>query len=210
MRVEVRGASLGFGKRIVFEGLDADFPDGKVTALVGPSGSGKSSLLAAMAGYINLKAGTITGVDERGSVPLDASMVAWVPQGSNALGGRTALENVMIGSLADGARWSQAKRDALHALDQVGLSDLAHKVARSLSGGELQRVNFARALATHKPLVFADEPSASLDATNTRRVAELLFELRSRATIIVATHDPLLVEAAEHEINLRQDVLHAA
>ncbi|WP_170222747.1 ATP-binding cassette domain-containing protein [Rarobacter faecitabidus] len=206
----MRGASLGFGKRIVFEGLDADFPDGKVTALVGPSGSGKSSLLAAMAGYINLKAGNITGHDERGSVPLDASMVAWVPQGSNALGGRTALENVMIGSLADGASWTQAKRDALRALDQVGLGDLTHKVARSLSGGELQRVNFARALTTHKPLVFADEPSASLDAVNTRRVAELLFDLRSRATIIVATHDPLLVEAAEHEVNLRQDVRYAA
>ncbi|SNS90960.1 putative ABC transport system ATP-binding protein [Micrococcales bacterium KH10] len=210
MRVEVRGATLGFGKRIVFEDLDADFPHGKVTALVGPSGSGKSSLLAAMAGYIKLRAGTISGVAADQRTPLDASMVAWVPQGSNALGGRSSLENVMIGALADGAQWNEARDDALSALAQVEMIDLANKSARSLSGGELQRVNFARALATRKPLVFADEPSASLDAVNTRRVAELLFSLRSRATIIVATHDPLLVEAAEHQVNLRQEFSHAA
>ncbi len=211
MQVEVRAATLGFGKRTVLESLDASLPSGKVTALIGPSGSGKSTLLAAMAGYVKLRSGSIVGVDAAGhALPLDPAMIAWVPQGSNALGARTALENVMIGSLADGERWVDARARALAALDQVGMRELANKVARQLSGGELQRVNFARALATRKPLVFADEPSASLDAYNTRRVAELLYALRSRATIIVATYAPLLVEATEKEVHLRQESLHAA
>jgi ABC-type lipoprotein export system ATPase subunit len=211
MRIDVHEATLRFGRRIVFERLDASFEAGKVTALIGPSGSGKSSLLAVMAGYLRLTEGEVAGVDADGARQrLTAAMVAWVPQGVNALGARTALENVMIGPAAAGCGYDEARWRALDALDAVDLADLAHKVVRQLSGGELQRVNFARALASDKPLIFADEPSSSLDAHNTARVAELLFHLRSRATIVVATHDPLLIEAAEAEVHLRQETLHAA
>lgn len=211
MRIDVAGATLKFGRRTIFESFDAQFAHGRVTALVGPSGSGKSSLLAAMSGYQRLAEGRITGVREDGTeVAVTSAMVAWVPQGVNALGARTALENVMIGPLSEGVNLELARTRALAALDSVGLTDLSGKLARKLSGGELQRVSFARALAADKPVIFADEPSSSLDAQNTTRIAELLQALRSRATIVVATHDPLLVEAAQDEVHLRTGASHAA
>ena len=116
----------------------------------------------------------------------------------------------MIGPLSEGAGLGPARTRALGALAAVGLTDLAGKIARQLSGGELQRVSFARALAADKPVIFADEPSSSLDARNTARIAELLHALGSRATIVVATHDPLLIEAAQDQVHLRSESLHAA
>lgn len=211
MRIDVRGATLRFGPRTIFESFDASFAPGRVTALIGPSGSGKSSLLAAMAGYLRLRAGTIRGIDDEGrELVVTPSMVAWVPQGVNALGARSALENVMIGPLAEGAAPSLARARSLAALDAVGLGPLSGKLARQLSGGELQRVSFARALAADKPVIFADEPSSSLDAANTERIADLLAGLGSRAMIVVATHDPLLIEAAQDEVHLRSETRHAA
>jgi putative ABC transport system ATP-binding protein len=210
VRIDVRSATIRFGRRTVFDGLDAQFADGHVTALIGPSGSGKSSLLAAMAGYQRLAGGTIVGIDADGrEVTMGPSMVAWVPQGLNALGARTATENVMIGPLAEGADRASAHRRAVDALGAVGLSHLGTALARTLSGGELQRVSFARALAADKPVIFADEPSSSLDASNTARIAELLHALRARATIVVATHDPLLIEAAESHVYLREEPANA-
>lgn len=216
MHIEVRGACVRFGARVVFEGIDASFAAGRVTALVGPSGSGKSTLLAAMAGYQRLDAGSITvshndAVNHLDTVSgPDAGLVAWVPQGSNALGTRTALDNVMIAPLSEGRHPAVARAVALAALAEVGLADQANQRARVLSGGELQRVSFARALASTKPVIFADEPSASLDGANAERLGSLLFELRSRATIIVATHDPILIEAAEAVVHLRLEHGHAA
>ena len=207
----VADGHLSFGDRRVLEGIDASFEHSHVTALTGPSGSGKSTLLAVMAGYQRLDSGTVAFVDHLGSSSSpDPAMVAWVPQGANALGTRTALDNVMIGPLAEGQGFACSRAIAERALDDVGLLSRANVRARVLSGGELQRVSFARALATSKPLIFADEPSASLDAANTDVLAELLIGLRSRATIIVATHDPILINAAEAVVALRSDHANAA
>ncbi|HEY4752362.1 MAG TPA: ATP-binding cassette domain-containing protein [Candidatus Limnocylindrales bacterium] len=208
MRIEVIGASLRFGRRVVFADLDAVFPAGVVTALTGPSGSGKSSLLAAMSGYLRLTRGSVVTVDDddRRSSPKPVD-VAWVPQGTNSLGARSALDNVMIGALAEGDRLPAARRRALDALEAVGLWERAGAVVRTLSGGELQRVGFARALATSKPLIFADEPSSALDAANTHLLADLLAGLNTRATVVVATHDPVLIDAAHTRVDLRERTL---
>lgn len=204
MQIVVTDAELSFGDRTVLEGLSAVFHAEAVTALLGPSGSGKSTLLAAMAGYQKLNSGSIVYVDSDGS-PLspDPELVAWVPQGSNALGTRSTLDNVMIAPLSEGLDAVSAQTVAEQALKAVGLLSHASQPAKLLSGGELQRVSFARALATSKPFIFADEPSASLDAVNTEILAGLLADLRSRATIIVATHDPILVSAAGDVVSIR-------
>ncbi len=205
LRVEVHDAAISFGDVTVFAELSASFEAGRVTALVGPSGSGKSSLLAAIAGHQPLARGRIEihhGGDADPHRP-SAALVAWVPQGSNALGRRNVLDNVLIASLADGLPMPRARAVALEALDQVGLAARAREQARHLSGGEQQRVALARALASGRPLVLADEPSANLDAANTDMVADILARIESRATIIVATHDPILVEAAAAAVQLR-------
>lgn len=204
MRIDVESAEVSFGDMTIFAGITATFPPHTVTALVGPSGSGKSTLLAAMAGFHPLTSGHIRLTDGNGtSVVPDEALVAWVPQGLNALGTRTAIDNIMIASLAGGETLERSREAALSWLDIVGLAAQRYSLARTLSGGELQRLAIARALASSKPLIFADEPSANLDAVNTAKVAALLANLATTATVVVATHDPELVSAASHVVELR-------
>ncbi len=205
MRVIVEDAHLRFGDNVVLDGFSAAFETDTVTALVGPSGSGKSTLLAAIAGYERLQGGQIWLVDHDGErLRPDPAQMVWVPQGNNALSARTAVDNVMIGPMAAGAGLAAARAEATAALSDVGLESKIDEAVRNLSGGELQRVAFARAIAAHQPLILADEPSSSLDAANTETIGTLLARLANRATIIVATHDPVLMEAAQAVVNLRE------
>lgn len=207
VQVDVVDAAIRFGTTTVFSGFAAHFPAGRITALVGPSGSGKSSLLAALSGHQSLSAGRVELRDSPGAAPAppDPARVAWVPQGSNALGRRSVLDNVAIAPLSAGAPLHEARERAVEALATVGLGTLLEQQARRLSGGELQRVALARALASGKELILADEPSANLDAANTQLIAGILDRLAGRATIVVATHDPVLVEAAEAAVHMRQE-----
>ena len=207
----MENAALRYGDRQVFSEFSAVFEPGKVTALVGPSGSGKSSILAALAGHQKLSAGKIILTDPTGQQHgTDPSSVAWVPQGFNALRARSTLDNVCVAPLSEGKSLDQAQRLARRALDAVGLGWAAGQRARTLSGGELQRMSFARALASDRPLLFADEPSASLDEDNTVIIAKLLMELNVSATVIVATHDPILIAASDAVVSLRHGSDYAA
>lgn len=207
MRLTVTDASIAFGSFTVFSGFSAEFEAGQVTALVGPSGSGKSSLMAAIAGHLKLESGRIEiRRDDAAPQAPSPHHVAWVPQGSNALMRRSVLDNVLIAALADGQSMPRAHEVSMDALTQVGLSDRPDEQTRRLSGGELQRVAIARALASGKELILADEPSANLDAHNTDEVAAILNRLVSRSTIIVATHDPILVAAAHTAVHMRAQV----
>jgi len=213
MEVNVIDAAVRFGAITVFSGFSARFAAGAVTALVGPSGSGKSTLLAAISGYQALSAGRIelcNAEQELEPTPPDPGRVAWVPQGSNALGRRSVLDNVAIAPMSAGASLREAREVAVEALEIVGLGAFLHRQARRLSGGELQRVALARALASGKELILADEPSANLDADNTDLIAGILGRLTSRATIIVATHDPVLVSAARTAVHMRPGVMDGA
>ena len=205
MQVTLDDVALGFGPRVVISGLSAKVEPLKVTALVGPSGSGKSSLLAAIAGYMRLRHGAVRFKQDEFSEEThpNPDQVVWIPQGSNSLPARSAIENIMIGALANGTRSADARSIAAELLLKVGLDGKGELRARQLSGGELQRLNFARALASGKPLVLADEPTSSLDLSNIRIVAGLLRELSGGATIVVATHDEVIVEAADAVIDLR-------
>lgn len=212
VQVDVVDAAIRFGATTIVSDFTAHFPSGRVTALVGPSGSGKSTLLAAMSGYHPLSAGRVEfrdGPDSPPSPP-NPARVAWVPQGSNALARRSVLDNVAIAPLGDGAPLDEAHDRALDALETVGLGALSHQQARWLSGGELQRVALARALASGRELVLADEPSANLDAANTELIAQILDGLTTCATIVVATHDPVLVAAAAGAVHIRPEVHVAA
>ncbi|QGH69173.1 ABC transporter ATP-binding protein [Pseudactinotalea sp. HY158] len=212
VQIDVVDATVRFGTTTAFAGLDAHFPAARVTALVGPSGSGKSTLLAAISGYQSLGTGRVElrNSPTCPSSPPDPGRVAWVPQGSNALGRRSVLDNVAIAPLASGAPLREAHERAVEALEVVGLGALLHQQARRLSGGELQRVALARALASNKEVILADEPSANLDAANTDLIAQILDGLTARATIVVATHDPVLVAAAEVTVHMRDEALDAA
>lgn len=203
MRIEVRDAAIRFGSRVVFSGLSADFHSGLLTAVAGPSGSGKSSLLAAVGASVRLSGGTITFVSEEHLPASTKDLVVWVPQGSNVVGPRSALDNVMLGPLSAGQSLPVARSLAETALEKVGLAHCAGQAAHQLSGGELQRLGLARCLASEKPVILADEPTASLDATNTAKIAGLLRQLTFSAAVIVATHDPLVMAASDEIVRLR-------
>lgn len=202
MQVELTDVTYDLGGRVLFAGLSATFHRSQFSAVVGPSGSGKSTLLALISGSLRPTTGTVVLTDQLTSRGPGEHYCVWVPQGLNALGARSVIDNVALAALADGRSRDEAADMAATHLAEVGLRGKEYQVTRSLSGGELQRVSVARALTSCRPLVLADEPTANLDAANTEQVAELLRTLAARKTIIVATHDLNIASHADSVVSL--------
>ncbi|MBC9953583.1 ATP-binding cassette domain-containing protein [Leucobacter sp. cx-42] len=201
MSVKVERLSVVVGERLVFSDLSYSFAKNELTAVVGPSGSGKTTLLEVIAGLRRPQCGSILINDE--TVNPDACV--WVPQGANALGSRSVLDNVMIAPLSDGVEVEEAILVSRRVLELVGLQNRDQEQAKHLSGGELQRLAFARALASSRAVILADEPTANLDAKNTDSVISLLQALKTKRTMIVATHDITLIEAVDRVLFMRFD-----
>ncbi|HNR22248.1 MAG TPA: ABC transporter ATP-binding protein [Steroidobacteraceae bacterium] len=172
---------------------------GESVAIVGPSGAGKSTLLALLAGLDTPTSGRVwlagqdlTALDEDGRARLRAERVGFVFQAFHLVPALTALENVSLPLELAGR--ADARRLATATLDRVGLSARTGHYPRQLSGGEQQRVALARAFVTRPAVLFADEPTGNLDATNGTRVCDLLFELNRdlHTTIVLVTHDHAL------------------
>ena len=203
--------SLGLGDSAVqiLRGIDLTVPQGQTLALLGPSGSGKSSLMAVLSGLERASGGAlcVAGADFA-SMSEDALALARrgrigvVLQAFHLLPTMTALENVMTPLELAGMSDAQARAEA--ELAGVGLAARLHHYPAQLSGGEQQRVAIARALAPRPALVFADEPTGNLDAATGASVMDLLFARRAEAgaTLIVITHDPALAERCERVITL--------
>jgi putative ABC transport system ATP-binding protein len=181
-------------------------------AIVGPSGSGKTTLLGLLAGLDLPTRGTVRldgqdlGVlseDERAR--LRAEKVGFVFQTFQLIPTLTALENVLVPlELRNGGRGREADERARALLAQVGLGDRLHHYPAQLSGGEQQRVGIARAFAGQPKVLFADEPTGSLDAETGRTVIDLLVTLNrdARTTLMLVTHDPALAGRARRVIRL--------
>ncbi|GAB6903337.1 ABC transporter ATP-binding protein [Kineosporia succinea] len=204
------------GEVHALRGVDVDFPPGGITAIAGPSGGGKSTLLSILALRDRASAGTVTlfGTDvtqARASVlkTLRRTSIAWVPQrpAHGLFPHLTAIENLRQASMIRG------RPDGLEpeaALDLLGLSHRAAARPNRLSGGEQQRLAVAAAL-THAPaLVVADEPTAELDDDNAERVlAALTTVAASGTTCVVSSHDPRALRRLPRVLHLRHGVLSA-
>jgi putative ABC transport system ATP-binding protein len=182
---------------------------GDTVAIVGASGSGKSTLLGLLAGLDLPSQGRVVvggvdlfSLDEDERARWRADHVGFVFQSFQLLPQMTALENVMLPLELAGARDPEARGRAL--LERVGLADRADHYPRTLSGGEQQRAALARAFAPRPRLLFADEPTGSLDHATGQKVIELLFELNreSAATLILVTHDPALAGRCARTLTL--------
>jgi len=189
---------------------------GDTVAIVGASGSGKSTLLGLLAGLDRPSAGRIIAsgedlfaMNEDARAQWRARHVGFVFQSFQLLPQMTALENVMLPLELAGA--SDAAARAREGLSRVGLADRLNHYPRTLSGGEQQRVALARAFASRPALLFADEPTGSLDHATGERVIELLFEMNreSGATLILVTHDPALAGRCARRLTLRNGRLQA-
>jgi len=195
----------------VLQGASLTLAAGEVVALVGPSGSGKSSLLHIVGllekpdgGTISLGGAVIDNENEATRTALRLQHIGFVYQAHNLLPEFTAQENIALPARLAGRARASAMQDALIALERLGLADRATHLPSQLSGGEQQRVAIARALANQPSLVLADEPTGSLDAAAGEKVADLLFaEAREQGTaILLATHDLDLAARADRIVRL--------
>jgi len=189
----LHGATLRFGARTVWQGLDLDLAPGELLAVLGPNGAGKSSLLRVLLGQLRLSAGEVTVAGKPARHGNRA--IGLIPQrGSTAAGDVRARDLVRFG--LDGHRWGIGRERALRArcdalLARVGARDYADVPVRLLSGGEQQRVRVAQALAGEPSLLLCDEPLAALDLQHQHAVARLIdAQCRARDTAVVfVTHE---------------------
>lgn len=194
----------------ILRGLNLTIAAGERVAVVGPSGSGKSSLISVAAGLERPTGGRVmlfgqdlSQLNEDGRARLRRGRVALVFQSFQLLPNMTALENVA--APLEIAQSANAEQTAATWLDRVGLTARGRHYPHQLSGGEQQRVALARALAGRPALLFADEPTGNLDAANAAHVAELMFDLvaDTQAALVLVTHDEALAARADRQIRMR-------
>jgi len=188
--------------RVVLDDVGIEVVPGEMLAVTGPSGSGKSSLLAILAGLAVPDAGEVL-LD---GVPLEPGTdtgFGLVLQGYGLVFVLTAAENVEVPLQAHGVARAETRSRAAEALDLVGLGEMADRPVEDLSGGQRQRVAVARALAVEPRVLLADEPTAQQDAA-TKYLLLALFRAAADAgtAVVIATHDPEVVSACDREIAL--------
>ena len=203
--------TLGSGHSAVeiLKGIGLTVPTGQALALLGPSGSGKSSLMAVLSGLERASSGTLSvagenfaAMDEDALARARRGRIGVVLQAFHLLPTMTAIENVA--TPMELAGMPQAQDRARAELEAVGLGHRLEHYPAQLSGGEQQRVAIARALAPRPVLVFADEPTGNLDAATGQAVIDLLFARRAEAgaSLIIVTHDAELAARCERVITL--------
>ncbi|MDQ1698194.1 MAG: putative transport system ATP-binding protein [Frankiaceae bacterium] len=181
------------GGRAVLDGVSLSIEAGEMVAVAGPSGSGKSSLLAVLGGLEPPDGGTVSldGLPLRPGDPGQRRRFGLVLQGYGLLTLLTAAENVEIALQARGVFGQEARLLAGDALAELGIAGVSGKLVEKLSGGQQQRVAIARALVTTPDVVLADEPTAELDHASQSVVIDALRAAADRgAAVVIATHDP--------------------
>ena len=197
------------GELTILHSVDFTVQPAETLALVGASGSGKSTLLGLLAGLDTPSSGTVLldgtdifALDEDGRAALRKARLGFVFQSFQLLPHLNALENVMLPLELRGDAGARDKAEAM--LGRVGLASRLRHYPKYLSGGEQQRVALARAFVTEPPLLFADEPTGSLDAATGEAVIRLMFELnRERgSTLVLVTHDPAMAQRCGRTITI--------
>jgi putative hydroxymethylpyrimidine transport system ATP-binding protein len=183
--VAIRGLTLRYGERTIFENLDLTIGSGEFVVLLGTSGVGKSSLLKIVAGLSAPSAGDVAASD---GAPL-RGRIAYMGQQDLLYPWLSVLQNVMLGSRLRGETGDRAK--AADLLARVGLGERAASMPVELSGGMRQRAAIARTLYEDRPIVLMDEPFSALDTFTRARVQDLAADLLRGRTALLITHDPL-------------------
>jgi putative ABC transport system ATP-binding protein len=200
------------GDLLILHDISFEIGRGESVAIIGASGSGKSTLLSLLAGLdlpsqgqIKLMGQNLNLLDEDGRACLRGQSVGFVFQSFQLLPHLTALENVMLPLEIAGTSQAAAKQAAEQWLEKVGLTDRVNHFPKTLSGGEQQRVALARAFINKPAILFADEPTGSLDEASGNRVIELLFLLNreNSSTLVLVTHDPALAARCGRQLRLQ-------
>ena len=198
----------------ILKGVDLGVEAGTTMSIVGPSGSGKSSLMAIMGGIERATSGRVeidgtdlTALDEDGLATFRRDRIGILFQSFHLVPTMTALENVALPGELKGR--GDAREAARMRLDQVGLCDRFEHFPGQLSGGEQQRVALARAIVNEPALLLADEPTGNLDGDTGRQMIDLLFRTQEQNgnTLLLITHDPSLAAKCDRKMTMRDGYL---
>jgi putative ABC transport system ATP-binding protein len=216
--MNARNVTLTLGEKEaavqILRGVDLSVAVGETVALLGPSGSGKSSLMAVLSGLERASGGSIiiadadfSKLDEDGLAIARRGRIGIVLQAFHLLPTMTALENVAVPLELSGDVGAFAKAEA--ELIAVGLGERLHHYPVQLSGGEQQRVAIARALAPRPALIFADEPTGNLDATTGATIMDLLFarQVETGSTLFIITHDQALARRCNRVVEMQDGLI---
>jgi putative ABC transport system ATP-binding protein len=210
--IEARGLVKSFGPTPALRGADLSVRAGEIVAVMGPSGSGKSTMLHCLAGILVPEEGEVWFSGQRVDPMRETERSAlrrdrfgFVFQSGQLVPELTAEENVALPLLLRGVRRTQALEQTREWFQQLSLSGLELRRSGELSGGQAQRVALARAMVTEPDVLFADEPTGSLDSLTGELVMELLLAAsRDRGTtVVLVTHDPRVAAYAEREVVVR-------
>jgi putative ABC transport system ATP-binding protein len=217
--IELRGISKIYrmGEIEVRALHDVDFVvrAGEMVAIMGASGSGKSTMLNLIGtldrptdGAYLLDGEPVQDLDEYELAARRNRKIGFVFQSFNLLARDSALENVELPMVYAGERRALRRQKAERALERVGLSDRMDHLPNQLSGGQQQRVSIARAIVNEPLLLLADEPTGALDSATTKQVMELFVELHKQGmTVVIVTHDPNIAAYAERVVSFKDGVI---
>nr|BFE60035.1 ABC transporter ATP-binding protein [Dactylosporangium thailandense] len=216
--IEARDIELSFGETAALRGASFDAGPGEIVAVMGPSGSGKTTLLHCLAGILVPSAGEvrfdgqrIDGLNEHQRSTLRRERFGFVFQFGQLVPELTVEENVALPLLLGGSRRGDALREARGWLDRLGLAGMEGRRSGELSGGQAQRVALARGMINRPRVLFADEPTGSLDSLTGEQVMDLMVAAAREhgTTVVLVTHEPRVAVYADREVIVRDGRVHA-
>ena len=214
--IEATGINKYYGSLHVLRDVSLTISKAEVVSIIGRSGAGKTTLLQILGTLDMPDSGKVAydGVDvlklrDKELARFRNRNIGFVFQFHQLLPEFTAVENVMIPALIGGDKQSEAQQRAIELLDYMGLAERAKHKPAQLSGGEKQRVAVARALINHPSVIFADEPSGSLDSQNKQELHKLFFKLRDEMgqTFVIVTHDEVLAKDADRIVHMNDGMI---
>ena len=212
MIIQAENIHKSFGALEVLKGVDLQVHKGEILSIVGASGAGKSTLLQILGTLSSADSGNlysdgcdVSGLSRDALADFRCQHIGFVFQSHHLLPEFSAEENVMIPAMIAGVSSREARRNAREWLARLGLAERFQHKPSELSGGEQQRVAIARAVINNPSVLFADEPTGSLDSSTKQDIQNVLFDLRKSTgqTIVLVTHDPELASSCDRCLKMK-------
>lgn len=214
--IQVREIEKKFGEINIINGISMEVNKGDFIAIMGPSGSGKSTLLYSISGMDEITGGSVwfdgenlSAMEEEERAQMRLKKMGFVFQNAQMLKTLTILDNIILPGLVAGEEDADTIRNrAVDLMEQMGISQIADRDIRKVSGGQLQRASICRAMINNPEILFMDEPTGALNSEATEQVLEILKKLNEQGvTIVMVTHDPKVAEKTKKIIYIKDGVI---